>query len=605
MIAPSVAEFDEDGTFCTGSEVFVNHTRNGIMETSPIAKNGYLPSGFRQRLSAAVIDWSILAIILAVFFAGVAQVAIFSKSSPWLEPVAFILGLCVLGFPAFYFWVLTWFSGQTIGKRIVGIIVLDDSGHTLGLGRSFLREVVLKWGASLFGLVVPIVYIGFLWIARDRDKKGWHDIIAGASVVQFQDEIPPVERPRKAVDVREIFSQIVIAALVLSVTWFVGGWIVTGFSSLWAPAYTGNDRPVSLSEPLDSQFVQLGEERMGDSKREWQRLLIQADMPARMVPLSEIDPRKDLLIFLPGIGLNFQDAHTIAELDDTYQVVIGIYDRNQPLDRNAELLSRSIEDLAKYRAHLAREAAIEYRGDLRLIGHSLGGLIGTLVLVNLDDQGLIGSGPNSQFFRVNFVNIDAPWRGFDVPWIFTLPGVNHVAHELFPKIPVPDQVTRSALSVINRTRSMDVVLSSRLPHSVEVTLVSVIPLSEELEARRTEPVDGWSSEELTDMQLKRIQQYLASDQRSPNHLDEWAWGRAIRKQDLQQLMTLLEWDADYARYGEDLRNIAGRTSNLEDFRVAYDRVILTMVDTFRGQHTRFMWEDDTFLPWLRAVLNDA
>ena len=107
------------------------------------------------------------------------------------------------------------------------------------------------------------------------------------------------------------------------------------------------------------------------------------------------------------------------------------------------------------------------------------------------------------------------------------------------------------------------------------------------------------------MQLKQIQQYLASDQRSPNDLDEWAWGRAIRKQDLQQLMTLLEWDADYARYGEDLRNIAGQTSNLENFKVQYDGVLSTMVDTFRGQHTRFMWEDDTFLPWLRTVLNDA
>jgi pimeloyl-ACP methyl ester carboxylesterase len=324
-----------------------------------------------------------------------------------------------------------------------------------------------------------------------------------------------------------------------------------------------------------------------------------------MVPLSEIDPAKDLLIFIPGIGLNFQDAHTIAELDDTYQVVIGIYDRNQPLDRNAELLSESIEDLAKYRAHLAREAAIEYRGDLRLIGHSLGGLIGTLVLVNLDEGGLIGNGPDSQFFRVNFVNIDAPWRGFDVPWVLTLPGVNHVVHELFPKIPLPERVSRSALSVINRTRSMDVVLSSRLPDSVDVTLVSVIPLPEELQARGTEPVDGWSSEELSDVQLKRIRQYLASDQRFSSDLGEWAWGRAIRKQELQQLMNLLEWDADYARYGEDLRNVSGRASNLEDFKAGYDGVISAMIDTFRGQHTRFMWEDDAFLPWLREVLKRA
>ena len=70
-------------------------------------------------------------------------------------------------------------------------------------------------------------------------------------------------------------------------------------------------------------------------------------------------------------------------------------------------------------------------------------------------------------------------------------------------------------------------------------------------------------------------------------------------------MGLLEWDADYGRYSENLRQSAASTFKFEDFKFEYDVVISNMIDTFRGQHTDFMWEDDTFLPWLRQVLTQA
>ena len=122
---------------------------------------------------------------------------------------------------------------------------------------------------------------------------------------------------------------------------------------------------------------------------------------------------------------------------------------------------------------------------------------------------------------MTFIEIDAPWRGFDVPWVFTLPGVKHVMREVLPRLPLPNPATRSALSVVNRTSSMNAVLDARLPNSVNVHLVSVLPGPETLRASSAEPVDGWYSIELAPGELGSIQTFLTLDEEDLNILDRW------------------------------------------------------------------------------------
>jgi uncharacterized RDD family membrane protein YckC len=59
----------------------------------------------------------------------------------------------------------------------LGIKVVDREGRPPGLWKAFLREVV---GKILSGLVI---YIGYIWVAFDSEKRGWHDHIAGTYVV--------------------------------------------------------------------------------------------------------------------------------------------------------------------------------------------------------------------------------------------------------------------------------------------------------------------------------------------------------------------------------------------------------------------------------------
>jgi uncharacterized RDD family membrane protein YckC len=68
-------------------------------------------------------------------------------------------------------------TGQTIGKRALGIRVIDfKAGGPIGYGRGLLRTIA----RYLSGIVL---FLGYLWMIWDREKQTWHDKIAGTVVV--------------------------------------------------------------------------------------------------------------------------------------------------------------------------------------------------------------------------------------------------------------------------------------------------------------------------------------------------------------------------------------------------------------------------------------
>ncbi len=89
-------------------------------------------------------------------------------------PAVLIMTALVVGL---YFFVFSSLSGQTLGKRLFKIRVIDGFGETPTVGRSLRRILGYVLSALLFSL-------GFLWIGFDREKRGLHDWIAGTYVVQ-------------------------------------------------------------------------------------------------------------------------------------------------------------------------------------------------------------------------------------------------------------------------------------------------------------------------------------------------------------------------------------------------------------------------------------
>jgi uncharacterized RDD family membrane protein YckC len=68
-------------------------------------------------------------------------------------------------------------TGQTIGKRAVGIRVLDArTGTPIGVGRAIGRFFAKYVSWFVCGL-------GFLWMLWDPAKQAWHDKMVGSYVV--------------------------------------------------------------------------------------------------------------------------------------------------------------------------------------------------------------------------------------------------------------------------------------------------------------------------------------------------------------------------------------------------------------------------------------
>jgi uncharacterized RDD family membrane protein YckC len=67
-------------------------------------------------------------------------------------------------------------AGRTPGKMLLGLQVISTEGAPISFGIAFLRAVGYLVSGALFNL-------GFVWVAFDKKKQGWHDKIAGTVVI--------------------------------------------------------------------------------------------------------------------------------------------------------------------------------------------------------------------------------------------------------------------------------------------------------------------------------------------------------------------------------------------------------------------------------------
>jgi uncharacterized RDD family membrane protein YckC len=157
----------------------------------------YLYGGFWRRLLAFMIDKTIvyalcLSISLIVLLAAGLGSDILTISASPLEKIsrgagafAFLSVFLSIIIDMTYF---TWFhgiSGQTPGKMLLRLRVIGANGKPITPGTAFLRWT----GYLLSGLVF---FSGFLWIAFDRRKQGWHDKIALTLVVRMNINSAPL-----------------------------------------------------------------------------------------------------------------------------------------------------------------------------------------------------------------------------------------------------------------------------------------------------------------------------------------------------------------------------------------------------------------------------
>jgi uncharacterized RDD family membrane protein YckC len=120
-------------------------------------------AGFWRRFAAVFVDGIILAIPYSVLL------AIMSQGAAW--------GLSILIDLAYFTYLEGSASGQTIGKKLLSIRVIDfNSGGSIGYPRAFGRYL----GRFLSSAVL---LLGYLWMLWDKEKQTWHDKLVSSVVV--------------------------------------------------------------------------------------------------------------------------------------------------------------------------------------------------------------------------------------------------------------------------------------------------------------------------------------------------------------------------------------------------------------------------------------
>lgn len=78
--------------------------------------------------------------------------------------------------------ILTAMTGQTLGRQVTGVMVLDDNGHILTLQNSFIRTAMSLVSLLPFGF-------GFLWALWDKDHQTWHDKIVHTTAYRWEEVV--------------------------------------------------------------------------------------------------------------------------------------------------------------------------------------------------------------------------------------------------------------------------------------------------------------------------------------------------------------------------------------------------------------------------------
>jgi uncharacterized RDD family membrane protein YckC len=147
-------------------------------------------AGPASRMAAAMIDYFLIllvmaAAVVALVAGGVVVLDLRTLASP---ETLFELGALATAILLFtftfinvgYFVACEWFlSGQSLGKRALGLRVVRDGGYALTFGASFLRNV-----GRMIDMLPGPYFVGLFSVMLSQERKRLGDFIAGTIVVR-------------------------------------------------------------------------------------------------------------------------------------------------------------------------------------------------------------------------------------------------------------------------------------------------------------------------------------------------------------------------------------------------------------------------------------
>ena len=175
----------DDAQFCGGCGASLN-----IPQISRATARRREYAGFGRRVAAFILDILTFCVVVIPYYWLSAVLGWNDPGASEMVWIAWVATLIIplLGVGVYQVRLLT-LSGQTVGKRLLGMRIVD--ARTLERG-TFARVFLLREAARLVLLFVPLgKLVDVFAILQRRDGRSIHDLIAGTAVVKILGE----ERP--------------------------------------------------------------------------------------------------------------------------------------------------------------------------------------------------------------------------------------------------------------------------------------------------------------------------------------------------------------------------------------------------------------------------
>ena len=137
--------------------------------------------GFWPRVGASLIDTILLGIVVWPLLTAFYGDSYWTGDELVKGPMDFLLSWVFPAVAVILFWVA---KQATPGKMAISAKIVDaKTGNAASIGQLVGRY------AAYYLSAIPLL-LGFIWVAFDDRKQGWHDKLAGTVVVRRKDRGP-------------------------------------------------------------------------------------------------------------------------------------------------------------------------------------------------------------------------------------------------------------------------------------------------------------------------------------------------------------------------------------------------------------------------------
>ncbi len=153
---------------------------NELSQSERMARDAVIEYvGFWPRVGASLIDTLIIVLISSPVLYGIYGPEYFHRADPSLAgPADAVISYIFPMVAIILFWR---FKSATPGKMLIHAKIVN--AETLGAPST--GQLIGRYLAYFVSTIV--LMLGFIWVAFDRRKQGWHDKLAGTVVIRDYD----------------------------------------------------------------------------------------------------------------------------------------------------------------------------------------------------------------------------------------------------------------------------------------------------------------------------------------------------------------------------------------------------------------------------------